>query len=153
MLNWRMDRAVVTNASRTAGLFVPKPSTCADCQRCGTVYLGIPVRQRPLASAAVGGDCYSLGYSASARLRLGNLDANYWRDPARGRPVQPSACMDGSPGQPWRAFLCIRTGRDTSLPPNVAHDARTCPTATRFLAQWLETTFVGQYNAAFATRQ
>ena len=44
------------------GLFVPKPSHCADCQRCGVPDLGTAVRQRLLASTSVGGDCYSLGY-------------------------------------------------------------------------------------------
>jgi hypothetical protein len=30
----------------------------------------------------------------------GLLDTNYWRVPARGQPVQPSACADARPGQP-----------------------------------------------------
>ena len=46
------------------GLFVPKPSRGAGCQRCGMPDLGTTVRRRPLASTAGGGDCYSLGYSA-----------------------------------------------------------------------------------------
>jgi hypothetical protein len=58
-----LDHAAVSNTIRIAGLFVPKPSHGADCQRCRTPDLGTTVRQHPLASAVVGGDCYSLGYS------------------------------------------------------------------------------------------
>jgi hypothetical protein len=53
------------------GIFVPKPSTCADCQRCGTPDLGTTIRRRPLASTAGGGDRYSLGYSVAP-------EAKYW---------------------------------------------------------------------------
>jgi integrase len=70
-------------------LFVPKPTRRVDCQRQDAPDLGTTVRQRPLASAAGGGDCYSLGYSAPGRLRLGHLDANYRHDPDRGQTVQP----------------------------------------------------------------
>jgi hypothetical protein len=52
------------------GLFVPKPSRGADYQRCITPDLGVAVRQRLLASIAVGGDCYSLGYSAPGGFGL-----------------------------------------------------------------------------------
>jgi hypothetical protein len=47
------------------GLLVPKPSTGAGYQRCGMSDLGSTVRRCPLASTAVGGDCYSLGYSVA----------------------------------------------------------------------------------------
>jgi hypothetical protein len=46
------------------GLFVPKPSCRPSYLRYITHDLGTTVLQRPLASTAVGGDCYSLGYSA-----------------------------------------------------------------------------------------
>jgi hypothetical protein len=69
--------------------------------------LGAIVRQRPLASTAGTGDSYSLGYSAPGRLRLGHLDANYWRVPARGQPVQPSACADARLGQPQRVWVAV----------------------------------------------
>ena len=59
------DRAVLSGASRTAGLFVPKPSTGVDCQRRSTPGLGQTVRGRLPVSTAVGGDCYSLGYSVA----------------------------------------------------------------------------------------
>jgi hypothetical protein len=72
----------------TRGLFVPKPSRGADCQGCDMPDLGTSVRQRPLASAAGGSDCYSLGYSAPGRLRLDHLDANYRRFPLLVRPRQ-----------------------------------------------------------------
>jgi hypothetical protein len=79
----------------SGGLFVPKPSHCTGCQHCGMPDLGTTVRQRPLASAAGGGDCYSLGYSASGMLRLDRLDANYVRASARVQPMQLSSCADG----------------------------------------------------------
>ena len=53
--------------SRTGGLFVPKPSRRIDCQGHIVPDLGAIVRQRPLASSAGGGDCYSLGYSVGVR--------------------------------------------------------------------------------------
>lgn len=65
--------------------------------------------------AAVEGDRYSVGYSA-ALLAPGLLDANYWRFPARGQPVQPSACADARLGQPKRARVAVPrccTGRPT----------------------------------------
>jgi hypothetical protein len=71
-------------------LFVPKPSRRTDCQRHIMPDLGTIARQRPLASAAGGGDCYLLGYSAPRRLRLGHLYTNYRRVPARDLPVQPT---------------------------------------------------------------
>ena len=50
------------------GLFVPKPSRGAGCQGSGLPDLGTTARQRPLASTAGRGDCYSLGYSAQAGI-------------------------------------------------------------------------------------
>jgi hypothetical protein len=40
------------------GLFVPKPTTDADCQRPSTRGLRQTVRGRPLPSTAVRGDCH-----------------------------------------------------------------------------------------------
>jgi hypothetical protein len=57
------------------GPFVPKPSTGAGYQRCGMSDLGSTVRRCPLASTAVGGDCYSLGYSV-ARESVSRAVAN-----------------------------------------------------------------------------
>jgi len=57
------DCLTVSGASRTVGLFVPKPSTGRDCQRRSTPGLGQTVRGCPLASTAGGGDCHSLGHS------------------------------------------------------------------------------------------
>jgi hypothetical protein len=76
---------VSSGASRPAGLFVPKPSRGAGCQGCGLPGLGSIVRRCPLASAAVGGDCYSLGYSVAResvalirpRGRTNSFD-NHW---------------------------------------------------------------------------
>lgn len=48
------------------GLFFPKPSSDADCPRCGISDPGTTVRQRPLASIVGGGDRYSVGYSVAA---------------------------------------------------------------------------------------
>ena len=45
------------------GLFVPKPTTVEGYQRHSVLDLGQTVRGCPLASTAVGGDCYSLRYS------------------------------------------------------------------------------------------
>jgi hypothetical protein len=53
----------VSTLDSLGSIFVPKPSTDADCQRRSTSDLGWGVRGRPLASAAIGGDCYSLGDS------------------------------------------------------------------------------------------
>ena len=53
---------------RTDGLFVPKPSTDADCQRRSISSLGQAVRGYPLASTAVRGDCHSLCHSAVHEL-------------------------------------------------------------------------------------
>ncbi len=66
------------------GLFVPKPSHRVRCQRCGVPDLGTTVRRCPLAFTAVGGDCYSLGYSVAREWGRGprsddHLDANYRR--------------------------------------------------------------------------
>jgi hypothetical protein len=59
-----LDQTQANHACSTGvGLFVPKPSHRTDCQRCGISDLGSAVRRRPLASTAVGGDCYSVGYS------------------------------------------------------------------------------------------
>src|SRR6266496_1201933 len=67
----QLDRTLTDFAlSSGVGLFVPKPSCGADRQRRDVPDLGTIVRQRPLASTAVGGDCYSLGYSDAARVRL-----------------------------------------------------------------------------------
>jgi len=49
-------------------LFVPKPSTDADCQSCGVLGLASIVRPRPLAFIAVGGDCHSLRHSVAHEL-------------------------------------------------------------------------------------
>ncbi len=54
---------LVRRALGASGLFVPKPSRCADYQVCMTLDLEATVRQCPRASAAGGGGCYSLGYS------------------------------------------------------------------------------------------
>jgi hypothetical protein len=53
---------------RDAGLFVPKPSRGAHCQRWGMPDLGTIVRRCPLVFAAGDGRRYSLGYSVPARL-------------------------------------------------------------------------------------
>jgi hypothetical protein len=53
-----------------AGLFVPKPTRDAGCQGCGLPGLGSTVRRCPLTSTAVGGDCYSLGYSVAREAVL-----------------------------------------------------------------------------------
>jgi hypothetical protein len=45
--------------------YFPKSSHGAGCHRCCTSDLGTTVRQRPLASTVVGGDCYSVGYSVT----------------------------------------------------------------------------------------
>jgi hypothetical protein len=50
------------------GLFVPKPSTGAACQRRSTRGLRQTVRACPLASTAVGGDCHSLRHSVACEL-------------------------------------------------------------------------------------
>jgi len=47
------------------GLFVPKPSTDADCQRRNTRGLGQTVRRCPLTSTGGRGDCRSLRHSAA----------------------------------------------------------------------------------------
>jgi hypothetical protein len=47
------------------GLFVPKPSTGAACQRRSWPELGQIVRMCPLVSDAVGGDCHSLRHSVA----------------------------------------------------------------------------------------
>ena len=47
------------------GLFVPKPSAEADCQRGSTSDLETIVRQRLLASTAGDGDCHSFGHSVA----------------------------------------------------------------------------------------
>jgi len=59
-----LDRTILAVIPAEPGLFVPKPSHGADCQRCGVPGLGTIVRQRPLASTSVCGDCYSLSYLA-----------------------------------------------------------------------------------------
>jgi hypothetical protein len=66
--------------STGVGLFVPKPSRAAACQRCGMPDLGTTVHQRALASTVGDGDCYSLGYSV-ARTCSGDSDAQPF-DPA-----------------------------------------------------------------------
>jgi hypothetical protein len=53
--------------SRLAGLLLPKPSDFAARLRCGISDLRATVHQRPLASVARDGRCYSLGYSAGHR--------------------------------------------------------------------------------------
>jgi hypothetical protein len=58
--------------SDSGGLFVPKPSRGADCQRRNMPDLGQAIRGCLLASTAVGGDCYSLGYPA---LRCPSLES------------------------------------------------------------------------------
>lgn len=60
-----LDRTILAVIPAEPGLFVPKPSTGWDGQRPSTPELGETVRERPLASTAVGGDCYSLGYSVA----------------------------------------------------------------------------------------
>ena len=89
------DRAVMSCANRTIGLFVPKPSRRINCQRRIMPDLGTIVRQRLLASTAGTGDCYSLGYSAPGRLRLGHLDANLLARPC-SRPNGPGRRKRGS---------------------------------------------------------
>jgi len=43
---------------QACGLFIPKPTIVEGYQRHSVLDLGQPVRECPLASAAVGGDCY-----------------------------------------------------------------------------------------------
>jgi len=57
----------VARFGNAIGLFVPKPSTGANYQRYGMSDLGSTIRRCPLASTAVGGDCYSLGYSVARK--------------------------------------------------------------------------------------
>jgi hypothetical protein len=66
-----LSRSVFWHGCDTAvlpSLFVPKPSRGADSQDCDISDLGRTVRRCPLASTAVGGDCYSLGYSVTRVL-------------------------------------------------------------------------------------
>ncbi len=65
------DRAVTSDASRTAGLFVPKPSTDSDCQHRSTRGLRQTVRVCPLAYTVVGGDCHSLRHSVARESVMG----------------------------------------------------------------------------------
>lgn len=57
--------------SLSGGFFVPKPSHQAARQRSGRPDLRVTIRHRLLVSVAIGGCCYSLGYSAG-RPRLTN---------------------------------------------------------------------------------
>ena len=59
------------------GLFVPKPPHHAGYQGCGLPGLGSTVRQCPLVSGAVGGDCYSLGYSVARENYAGVASTTY----------------------------------------------------------------------------
>jgi len=59
-------------AQPPGGLFVPKPTTDADCSGCGLFDLRTTVRQRSLAAGRGGSDRYLLGY-AVALLRGGGL--------------------------------------------------------------------------------
>jgi len=56
----------LVHAWSSTGLFVPKPTTDADCQRPSTRGLRQTVRGRPLPSPAVRGDCHSLCHSPFA---------------------------------------------------------------------------------------
>jgi hypothetical protein len=47
------------------GLFAPNATTDVSYQGSGMLDLAQIIRPRPLASTAVGGDCYSLGYSVA----------------------------------------------------------------------------------------
>ena len=57
-----VKRSLTFDPRRLAS-FVPKPTSDVDCQGCGMPDLGSIVHRCPLASAADGGDRYSLGYS------------------------------------------------------------------------------------------
>ncbi len=60
----QLDRTLIDFAlSSGVGLFVPKSSRGVGCQGYGLPDQATTVRWRPLASAVVGGHCYSLGYS------------------------------------------------------------------------------------------
>jgi hypothetical protein len=73
--------------SAGVGLFVPKSSTDANCQRRSIPGLGQTVRGCPLASTAVRGDCHSLCHSAVREpvvsgccpQTLSSLRARVWR--------------------------------------------------------------------------
>jgi hypothetical protein len=107
------DRAVTSCANRTIGLFVPKASTNADYQRRGTPDLGRTVRGCPLASAAGGGDCYSLGYSASGAHPGDPSAGGHW---PRGLPISHS-WPNGSKIRPKRQ-PCSSAISDAGVAPN-----------------------------------
>jgi len=91
--------------------------TLAELEALGAAFVGVdspqgrsPVRARPGAAKRSGAALIKYG-SIRQRKRAAtllvrrsdnaeHLDANYWRVPARGQPVQPSACADARPGQP-----------------------------------------------------
>jgi hypothetical protein len=97
------------------GLFVPNPSPGEACQGRIVLDLGQSVRECPWASTAVGGGCYSLGYSvASEPVKMLTLRAH-------SRAHVPAMC----PARPptllvWRATLAsarpARPGQDMAAP-------------------------------------
>jgi hypothetical protein len=54
----RPKRVALDVPCRARGLFVPKPTIVEGYQRHSVLDLGQTVRECPLASTAVGGDCY-----------------------------------------------------------------------------------------------
>jgi hypothetical protein len=128
------------------GLFVPKPSIDVDCQRCIACDLGGTVHQRPLVSAAGGGDSYSLGYSCTTRLAGHPLLAKYTQDfhmATGGSPVRSKTAVLGfvvvSDGDRARATGARTVSRQiltltfsSQKPPGVAAElacALACPGA------------------------
>jgi len=96
----------------TGGLFVPKPSRGASCQRCGLPDLRTTVRQRPLASTAGGGDCYSLSCPAP--------DDSIW-------PALAIRASCRAPRAAWSHRHCTWNTAGTPRPPGASPSATPSP--------------------------
>ncbi len=99
------------------GLFVPKPSHSATCQRCNMSDLGTAVRGYLLASTADSGDCYlvtrPVPSEALAPGRTTTSIRNYWRPGCSGRSaksVDGSAPLGTAVAGPVTALWCCTPG-------------------------------------------
>jgi hypothetical protein len=99
--------------STGVGLFVPKPSTGAVCQRRSGADLEPNVRECPLASAAVGGDCHSLRHSVACS---GTNTARMRVRPVRQETARPIPCLAATPQSFLRGSrTCVSQGIPSSL--------------------------------------
>jgi len=91
---------------RQYGLFVPKPSTNADCQRRSIPGLGQTVRACPLASTAVRGDYHSLCHSAVREPVVSGCCSHTLSKSAGRRPAMSATVRDL--GRPFRVVRAER---------------------------------------------